>query len=51
VDEEEDFQLMGKILEELYPSNPEFTMEDVLDLLNSHPEWVKLNAGIEQKKI
>ncbi len=51
VDQKEDFQLIEKILQELYPVNPLFTMEDVLDLFKDHPEWVDINAGVEQKKV
>ncbi|MDD2620315.1 MAG: glycosyltransferase family protein, partial [Syntrophomonadaceae bacterium] len=49
VDQEEDFQLIEKILQNLYPVNPLFTMEDVLELLNKHPDWLKINAKVEQK--
>lgn len=51
VDTEEDFQLITKILTALYPTKPDFTMDDVLDLLKHHPEWSKINAHIEQKPL
>ncbi len=51
VDEVEDFILIKNIIEAVYPFNPQFDMEDVLGLLNKHPEWVELNAGVEQKKL
>jgi spore coat polysaccharide biosynthesis protein SpsF len=44
VDTIEDFQLIAKIYESLYPSNPNFTLEDMLVLLQKHPEWCKINA-------
>lgn len=50
VDQAEDFELIKLILESFYPVNPHFTMGDVLNLLNEHPDWVKINAGVEQKK-
>ena len=51
VDQIEDFLLIENIIQALYPNNPQFNMTDVLILLKEHPEWVKLNAGVEQKKI
>ncbi len=49
VDTEEDFELIRRIFEDLYPRQPEFSWRDVLALLEHHPEWIKLNAHIEQK--
>jgi len=51
VDTSEDFELIKLILQELYPLNSRFTWMDVIGLLNKHPEWVQINAAIEQKKI
>lgn len=51
VDTEEDFELIKRILEALYPSNPQFTMQDVLNLLEENPTWPSINAHIEQKKL
>ncbi len=51
VDTIEDFLLIKNIIEELYPSNPTFTFEDVLRVLDRNPEWISINAGIEQKEI
>lgn len=49
VDTEDDFKLINLLLHELYLKNPEFVLRDILDLLQKHPEWVKINAHIEQK--
>ena len=49
VDTPEDFELIGKILTELYPKNSFFTMRDVLALLELHPEWEALNSHVQQK--
>ncbi len=49
VDTPDDFALIRKIIEHLYPSNPQFTLEDCLELLKKYPEWIKLNCHIEQK--
>lgn len=51
VDAEEDFELIKRILEHLYPINPQFVMQDVLDQLKMNPTWVDINAHIEQKKL
>lgn len=51
VDTLEDFALVRLILEELYPIQPKFRLKDVLSLLSKYPEWNKLNAHIEQKKL
>ncbi|WP_173918951.1 cytidylyltransferase domain-containing protein [Halobacillus sp. Marseille-Q1614] len=50
VDTPEDLLLIKKIIEHLYPQSPLFTMERVLDLLNRHPQWMKINAHIAQKE-
>ncbi|GAX88909.1 cytidylyltransferase domain-containing protein [Effusibacillus lacus] len=50
VDTPEDFELISRILETIYPTNPQFTLRDVLELLELHPEWSAINAHIEQKK-
>lgn len=50
VDTTEDFELIKRIIEQLYPNKPLFNRIDVLSLLNKHPEWVLINAHIEQKK-
>jgi spore coat polysaccharide biosynthesis protein SpsF len=49
VDTPEDFELIKRILEAIYPVNPNFTLQDCLALLVAHPEWETINAGVEQK--
>lgn len=51
VDQEEDFQLIKLILENIYIQNPLFTLEDILMMLERHPEWVQINAEVEQKEV
>jgi spore coat polysaccharide biosynthesis protein SpsF len=51
VDTPEDFALVKKILEYLYPKNPEFTIQDILRALCKNPEWVQINAHIQQKSL
>ncbi|WP_338751613.1 glycosyltransferase family protein [Bacillus sp. FJAT-52991] len=50
VDTEEDFELITKIISNLYPLKSSFTLRDALDLLEEHKEWSKINEHIEQKK-
>ncbi|HKB12152.1 MAG TPA: glycosyltransferase family protein [Vicinamibacterales bacterium] len=46
VDEPADFELVTRIYEALYPTNPAFTTRDILDLLARQPELATLNTGI-----
>jgi len=50
VDEPRDFDLVTRIFEALLPADPEFTLEDVLALLDSNPEWMSINAGIARNE-
>ncbi|MEH7106772.1 glycosyltransferase family protein [Bacillus sp. JJ1764] len=49
VDTQEDFCLIENLLTALYPVNPAFLMNDVLQLLKIHPEWLSINSLIQQK--
>lgn len=51
VDTEEDFQLIQQMIEALSSSWPNFTLNDLIELLNKHPEWKKINAHIKQKEV
>lgn len=51
VDTQEDLQLIERIFAALYPKNPEFTLQDVLDLLALHPDWRQLNAHVPHRQI
>lgn len=51
VDTIEDFELIQRIIEELYPANPHFRMDDVVALLDKHPDWMKINADVKQKAV
>ncbi len=48
VDEAEDFDFVTRIYETLYPANPSFTTEDVLDLISRAPDLLGINAGKER---
>ena len=49
VDTPEDFELITKIIESLYPTKPEFTIEDILHLFEKNPQWKKINSHVVQK--
>lgn len=49
VDHPEDFELVRRILEALYPVNPTFTYQDVLALLEQHQDWPLINRGVYER--
>ena len=51
VDTEEDFELIRRIFEALYPGNPDFSFADVLEVLRNHPDWIELNRSVRQKSV
>ena len=51
VDTPEDFELMSRVIEALYPAQPDFSLNAAVNLLDQHPDWSDLNAHIEQKPI
>lgn len=51
VDTPEDFELITRILGALYVRKPDFNMNDVLALLEEHPDWAAINAHVQQKSV
>lgn len=51
VDTEEDLRLIREIFQRLYRDGRIFYTEDVIDLLDKHPELVAINAHVRQKKL
>jgi len=51
VDTEEDLRLIREIFRRLYHNGQIFYTEDVIDLLDKHPELVAINAHVVQKKL
>ncbi|MBC7949303.1 MAG: glycosyltransferase family protein [Chitinophagaceae bacterium] len=51
VDTPADFELIRRIIGTLYPVNPKFSLEDSLALLEKFPDWARINANVEQKKL
>ena len=50
VDEPQDFEFIQKVYEELYPRNADFSMEDILRLLERRPELLFMNQGIQRNE-
>ncbi|WP_129691775.1 cytidylyltransferase domain-containing protein [Gottfriedia acidiceleris] len=51
VDTPQDLNLISKILEEIYPDNPFFSLQDIYNLLDKNPKLLLINNHIKQKKI
>ncbi|OEF98877.1 acylneuraminate cytidylyltransferase [Vulcanibacillus modesticaldus] len=51
VDTPEDFQLIKRIIEHLYPLDQNFTLFDVIKLLDKIPELAQINMGVKQKDL
>lgn len=49
VDTDDDLRLVRAVYEQLYPSNPAFTLSDVLDLLARKPELLEMNRDVVQR--
>lgn len=49
VDTKEDLQLIKEIYKYLYRPKKIFYTEEIIDLLNKHPELIKINIGVRQK--
>jgi spore coat polysaccharide biosynthesis protein SpsF len=46
LDTPEDYQVLSAIFRSLYPTNPHFGMQEVLNFFSSHPELEQVNAHI-----
>lgn len=51
VDTSEDLELVSRIISSLYPVNPKFALKEIVALLEERPDWILLNAHVEQKKL
>jgi spore coat polysaccharide biosynthesis protein SpsF len=49
VDTPEDYELVRRLFEALYPVRPHFTQNDILAVLDAHPDWIAINQHIRQK--
>lgn len=50
VDTKEDFELVEKVIETLYPQDPVFSLEDILTLLEKDPSLLEINQHVKQKR-
>lgn len=50
VDVAEDFELVKKIIEKLYPVNKSFNYVDILEVIKRNPEWYYINNEVKQKE-
>ncbi|MCL4442404.1 MAG: glycosyltransferase family protein [Firmicutes bacterium] len=51
VDTEEDFELISMVYKFLYKGRHDFYFNDILELFEKHPELVRINEHVEQKKL
>lgn len=51
VDTEEDFELIKRMIEALYPKNPHFGLKEMLALIQENPEWEEINRHVKQKTL
>ena len=50
LDTNEDFILIQKIFEKLYPGNPTFDLNDIIHLIEQSPDLAKINAHVRPKR-
>jgi spore coat polysaccharide biosynthesis protein SpsF len=50
LDYPEDYELIKRIFDALYPLKPDFDMMDILELLKKHNDWPELNAHLKKKQ-
>lgn len=49
VDTREDFEVVNRVFEALYPSRPDFALGEIVDYLRVHPEVAAINRHVVQK--
>lgn len=49
LDTPQDYQVLTQVFNSLYSKNPNFSAEDVVNFLKSHPEIVAINSQIKRK--
>lgn len=50
LDEEDDYKLIKEVYQELFPTNHDFGLKDIINLLKRRPELAAINEHVEQKK-
>lgn len=51
LDTREDYEVIGKVFDALYPSTPGFECKDIVGFLREHPEIARINSAVRQKAI
>ena len=49
LDTQEDYELITKVFEKLYPNNSDFAAHDIVEFLRSNPEIAAINSTVHQK--
>lgn len=50
IDNDEDYEFLKIVFGALYPQNPFFGMDDVLRVLEQHPEWERINTHVARNE-
>ncbi len=51
VDTPEDFELVNLLMKAAHAVRADYTLQDCLDLMEKHPTWAQINAGVSQKTV
>jgi len=51
IDELDDFRLMQNVIENLYPNDQYFTLEQILSFLEKNPDILKINQHVKQTQV
>lgn len=51
VDVPEDYELVRLLFEEVQPLHPGFTIEQLVEVSERHPDWREINAAIQQNQL
>ncbi len=49
VDTPEDYELVRRLFDTVFPDHPEFTLADLLAAMQAHPDWLMINQHVRQK--
>lgn len=50
VDEPRDLEFISRVINALYPDNPDFGWRDCLAILAANPDWALINRDVQQKQ-
>jgi spore coat polysaccharide biosynthesis protein SpsF len=49
VDTSDDYELVRRLFESLFKDRPNFTLDNILSLMDEHPEWLGINKHVQQE--